>query len=100
MKMMMCTRCKKRPAVMYISTISGTERKNEGLCLPCAKEMGLPQVLDYLIAVLALECEDTDTAGRMISSLLSERNLSPRISQRIPELKDMFHELKNNVEGE
>lgn len=58
------------------------------------------QVLDYLLAVLALECEDTDTAGRMISTLLSERNLSPRISQRIPELKDRFHELKNKVEGE
>lgn len=45
---MMCTRCKKRPAVMFISAVSGTERKNEGLCLNCAKELGLPQVNEYL----------------------------------------------------
>lgn len=45
---MMCSRCKTRPAVMFISTMSGTERKSEGLCLQCAKELGLPQVSEYL----------------------------------------------------
>ena len=46
--MMMCSRCKKRPAVVFISSMQGTERRNEGLCLKCAKELGLPQVNDYL----------------------------------------------------
>ena len=27
---------------------AGSERRNEGLCLRCAKEMGLPQVDEYL----------------------------------------------------
>lgn len=46
--MMMCSRCKKRPAVVFISTLQGNERRNEGICLKCAKELGLPQVNDYL----------------------------------------------------
>lgn len=46
--MMMCSRCKKRPAVVFISSMQGTERHNEGLCLRCAKDMGLPQVDEYL----------------------------------------------------
>lgn len=46
--MMMCSRCKKRPAVVFISSMQGNERKNEGLCLKCAKELGVPQVDDYL----------------------------------------------------
>jgi len=33
---------------MFISTMSGSERKSEGLCLNCAKELGLPQVNEYL----------------------------------------------------
>lgn len=45
---MMCSRCKKRPAVLFVSTMTGSERKSEGLCLQCAKELGLPQVSDYL----------------------------------------------------
>ena len=46
--MMMCSRCKKRPAVVFISTSNGSEHRSEGLCLKCAKELGLPQVNDYL----------------------------------------------------
>ncbi len=45
---MVCTRCKKRPAVVFISTMQGDEKKNEGLCLKCAKELGVPQVSEYL----------------------------------------------------
>ena len=59
--MIMCTRCKKRPAVMFISAISGTERKNEGLCLTCAKEMGLPQASEYL-SQMGISEEDFENA--------------------------------------
>ncbi len=45
---MICTRCKKRPAVVFITAMQGEEKKNEGLCLVCAKELGLPQVNDYM----------------------------------------------------
>ena len=45
---MICSRCKKRPAVVFITTMQGTEKRNEGLCLVCAKELGLPQVDDYM----------------------------------------------------
>ncbi|MGN0686735.1 MAG: AAA family ATPase [Oscillospiraceae bacterium] len=58
---MMCTRCKKRPAVMFISSMTGTERKNEGLCIKCAKEMGLPQVSEYL-QQLGVSDEDFENA--------------------------------------
>ncbi len=58
--MMMCSRCKKRPAVMFISTMTAGERKNEGLCINCAKELGLPQVNEYLQQMGI--SEDTSTA--------------------------------------
>ncbi len=46
--MIMCSRCKKRPAAVFISSLQGSERKNEGLCLRCAKDLGMPQIDDYL----------------------------------------------------
>lgn len=46
--MMMCSRCKKRPAVVFISSMTANERKSEGFCIKCAKELGLPQVTEYL----------------------------------------------------
>ncbi|MGN0680366.1 MAG: hypothetical protein ACI4JS_11925, partial [Oscillospiraceae bacterium] len=59
--MMMCSRCKKRPAVMFISTMSGTDRKSEGLCLSCAKELKLPQVNEYL-QQMGISEDDIDNA--------------------------------------
>ncbi len=45
---MMCSKCKKRPAVVFITSMNGNETKNEGLCLLCAKQMNIPQVDSYL----------------------------------------------------
>ena len=44
----LCTRCKKRVAVVFISKIEKGETVNEGLCLKCAKDLGLPQVNDMM----------------------------------------------------
>ena len=44
----LCSRCKKRVAVVYISKMDGGETINEGLCLKCAKDLGLPQVNDMM----------------------------------------------------
>ena len=59
--MMMCSRCKKRPAVMFISTMSANERKSEGLCIKCAKELELPQVSEYL-QQMGISEDDFDSA--------------------------------------
>ena len=52
--MLMCSRCKKRPAVVFISQMNVKDpqhKKNEGLCLVCAKELGISQVDDYMKAM-------------------------------------------------
>ena len=42
--MMMCTRCHKNVAVVFITKLENGKTINEGLCLKCAKDMGLPAV--------------------------------------------------------
>ena len=44
----LCSRCKKNVAVVFISKMEGDKTINEGLCLKCAKELGLPQVDDMM----------------------------------------------------
>ena len=46
--MIMCSNCKKRPAVVFITSVQGNEKKNEGLCLTCARERKIPQVSEYM----------------------------------------------------
>ena len=62
---MVCSRCKKRPAVVFISTMKGNEKHNEGLCLKCAKDLNVPQVSDY-IKQLGIDEEDLENEIDML----------------------------------
>ena len=62
---MVCGRCKKRPAVVFISTMKGNEKHNEGLCLKCAKDLNVPQVSDY-IKQLGIDEEDLENEIDML----------------------------------
>lgn len=45
--MIMCSRCKKRPAVVFVSQTNDAS-KSQGLCLTCAKELGIKPVNDMM----------------------------------------------------
>lgn len=62
---MLCSRCKKRQAAVFISTIQGTEKRDEGLCLICAKELGVPQVNDYL-EKMGISDDDLEETYKML----------------------------------
>ncbi|MDD4124767.1 MAG: ATP-dependent Clp protease ATP-binding subunit [Eubacteriales bacterium] len=44
----LCDRCHQRVAVIYVTRKNGNEVKNEGLCLQCAKEVGIRPENDIL----------------------------------------------------
>ena len=44
----LCSRCHKNVAVIVVTRIDGSETKNEGLCLKCAKELGIKPVQDMM----------------------------------------------------
>ncbi len=45
---MLCERCKKRPAMIYVQTIENGEKKSTGYCLSCAKELNIQPVDDMM----------------------------------------------------
>ena len=40
--MVMCARCHKRVAVVFMTKLENGKRINEGVCMKCAQELGLP----------------------------------------------------------
>lgn len=73
---MICTRCKKRPAVVFITAMQGEEKKNEGLCLVCAKELGLPQVNDY-IKQMGIIDEDLEMFSEQLMDITDGDSFEP-----------------------
>lgn len=70
---MLCSRCKKRQAVVFISTIQGNDKRDEGLCLICAKELGVPQVNDYL-EKMGISDEELEESYKMIFGDVDEES--------------------------
>ncbi|MBE6935002.1 MAG: ATP-dependent Clp protease ATP-binding subunit [Ruminococcaceae bacterium] len=48
MKMKLCSRCKKNIAVVFLTKIENGQVINEGLCLKCARQLGIRQVQDVM----------------------------------------------------
>ena len=64
----LCSKCKQRLAVVFISKIENGQTVNEGLCLKCAKDLGLPQVND-MMKRMGITDEDLDTLNKAIKDL-------------------------------
>ena len=67
--MIMCSNCKKRPAVVFITSVQGSEKKNEGLCLACARERKIPQVAEYM-EKLGITDEEIDQLSDQMMGML------------------------------
>ncbi len=48
MNLKICSRCKKNPAVIFISKIDGDKTTQEGLCIKCAMDMNIGPIKDML----------------------------------------------------
>lgn len=67
--MLMCTRCKKRPAVVFVSNgIDG--QPTQGLCLVCAKELGIKPVND-IMEKMGITDEDLEAATAQMTELMN-----------------------------
>ena len=71
MEPVICARCKKNPAVIFITKIEGNETKNEGLCLKCARELHIKPV-DDMISRMGLTDEDIEALQGDVSGLMNE----------------------------
>ncbi len=67
----MCSRCGKRPAVVFLAGLNGTEKFEKGYCLTCAKEMGVPQVNEYL-KQMGITDEDLENGLDMLMGMGAE----------------------------
>lgn len=70
--MMMCTRCHKRPAVVFVSN-SMDGQNTQGLCLVCAKELGIKPVND-IMEKMGISEEELIAATEQMSEMMNMDN--------------------------
>ena len=69
---MMCSRCNKRVATVFVTKVENGQRKTEGLCIRCAKELGLPtdQMMGNVIGKLGISPEQMEKLEEEINGLI------------------------------
>ena len=104
--MQMCSRCHKRPAVVFVTRMENNETKNEGLCLNCAKDLGLP--VNNILQNMGVSMDDVNDVENEIDALVEqnddgepepsmgddEENNAPAI-----DLKSIFGRLSDELSG-
>lgn len=84
--MLMCSRCKKRPAVVFISQMNAKDpehKHNEGLCLVCAKELGISQVDDYMKS-MGISEDDLEAMTNQLMEVADGEDFEPGGSGTMP----------------
>ncbi len=69
MKKQMCSRCGKRPAVIFIQRTDNSSDEPQGLCIQCAKELNIGPVKN-MIDKLGLTDEDLEMASEQMSQFM------------------------------
>ena len=77
---MLCTRCGKRPAVVFVTNNNSKDAPTVGYCLSCAKELGIKPVED-LISKMGISDEDLETVQDQMNTLMQGGDMSQLMEQ-------------------
>ncbi len=95
--MILCSRCQKRPAVVFVTAMQGEEKKNSGYCLACAKDLQIPQVSEYLKSVGINDDDLKDISDQMAEYMNDDE--SPMGMGNINAIPDFLRTLFTGPQG-
>ena len=102
MKPVTCSRCKKRPAVIFISKIIDGKTVPEGLCLQCAMEMNIGPIKQMMDSMGITE-EDIDAVSEQFSSLFpgaeEDGSFEGGGSPSLPFMQGLFQDMQNGLQN-
>ena len=67
---MLCARCKKRTAMVFVTRMEDGKNVNEGYCIPCARELNIGPIND-IFKKMGISDEDIDSMGDQMESMMS-----------------------------
>ena len=94
--MNLCSRCKKNPAIIFITKMEGDKTTNEGLCLACAKSMGIAPLNQMMENMGINSDEDIENLNNEMSEFMN--NMGDLSSP--DELQNMLQSLSGGEDDE
>ena len=73
---MLCVRCKKRPAIVFVQKLEAGEAKSEGYCLSCARELGIKPV-DDIMKQFGSSDQDLEAMEERFAGMMENGDMDP-----------------------
>ncbi|MEG2698494.1 MAG: ATP-dependent Clp protease ATP-binding subunit [Ruthenibacterium sp.] len=89
---MLCVRCNKRPAIVFVQKMDGENTKSEGYCLTCAREIGIKPV-DDIMKQFGISDSDLETMEERFSGMMQNGDVD--VSEM---MKNMSEEMQGYSE--
>lgn len=90
--MKMCSVCKKNVATIFASIIQEGKSEVKGLCIECAKKMGIP-IMDQLMNQTGMSAEEVENLTEQINDMFQDIDLDSEESDE----DNLFTKLLNNA---
>ena len=71
MKQVLCAKCKKRPAMFFVTKVEGEKTTQEGLCLKCAMEMNIGPV-KQIMQSMGISEDEIDDVSEQFEAMFGE----------------------------
>ncbi len=99
MKQVLCARCKKRPAMFFVTKVEGEKTTQEGLCIKCAMEMNIGPVKQIMQSMGISEDELDDVSEQFEAMFGEDGGFEPGGAGTMPFLQN-FGAMSNSQNSE
>ena len=101
MKQVLCARCKKRPAMFFVTKVEGEKTTQEGLCIKCAMEMNIGPVKQIMESMGISEDELDDVSEQFEAMFGEDGGFEPGGAGTMPFLQNFgaFNRSSDNADG-
>ena len=86
--MKLCSKCNKRPAVVFISDANNPQNKPNGLCILCAKEAGIKPI-DDMLKSMNISDENIEEISEHMNEMMGGMSPEELIAMASEEIGDM-----------
>ena len=85
--MVMCSRCHKRVAVVFVTKLENGNKLSEGLCIRCAKEMGVPvdNMLGNVMNQFGISPDELENMEDGLNSIMDSMAVAPSDNDDVEE---------------
>lgn len=94
---MLCSKCHKNVAVIFITKLEGEKQTNEGLCLSCAKSMGIAPI-EQFVGQMGIDDSDIDAISDELNNMmegLENGEVPEELEQEIEDAADSAPQTMN-----